>query len=58
LIHQLRTPTLAVPGASVSSSRFRADVRNYGVGADRDIPHLSASFIRKCLDDLRLQKLL
>lgn len=53
LLHQLRRPMPAVPGASVSAVRFRADVRALGVGADKDIPHLSKGFIRKYLEDLR-----
>jgi len=54
LIHQLRQPPSASPGAQVSADRFRVDVRKYEVGAARDIPHLSAPFIRKYLEDLRV----
>jgi fatty acid CoA ligase FadD9 len=58
LIHQLRQPMPATAGASVSAVRFRADVRAQGIGVDKDIPHLSARFIRKYLDDLRYLRLI
>ncbi|HSV47726.1 MAG TPA: carboxylic acid reductase [Ramlibacter sp.] len=53
LIHQLRRPMPAQSGASVSASRFRADVLARGVGAQGDIPHLSRAFIGKVMEDLR-----
>lgn len=53
LLHQLRHPMPAQAGATVSARQFHADVRRFAVGRDRDIPHLSSGFIRKCLDDLR-----
>jgi len=53
LIHQLRHPMPPEAGAHVSAQRFRAEVRRLGVGPDGDIPHLSAAFIGKVLDDLR-----
>jgi len=58
LLHQLRQPLRASPGAGVPSARFRADVRAHGVGTDPDIPHLSAEFIRKYLEDLAILDLL
>jgi len=58
LLHQLRSPMPANPGAHAPSERFRADVRRHGVGADQDIPRLSAPFLRKVLDDLRVLKLI
>jgi len=58
LLHQMRRPMPAAAGASVSASRFRADVRTLGVGADKDIPRLSVAFICKYLDDLRLLRLI
>jgi fatty acid CoA ligase FadD9 len=57
LLHQLRRPMPATAGATVSTVRFQADVRKHGIGATKDIPHLSADFIRKYLDDLRVLKL-
>ena len=52
LLHQLRQPMPRHAGAGVSAARFQADVRRHGIGPDKDIPHLSAEFIRKYLDDL------
>ena len=54
LLHQLRRPMPPHAGALASAERFRADVRAHGIGGDRDIPHLSAAFIRKYLGDLRV----
>jgi fatty acid CoA ligase FadD9 len=51
LLHQLRQPMPRAAGASMSAARFQADVRKYGVGAERDIPHLSAELIGKYLAD-------
>jgi hypothetical protein len=36
----------------IPAARFREAVRQLGVGAHKDIPHLSDSFIRKCLSDI------
>jgi len=58
LLHQLRHPMPARAGATVSAVRFQGDVRKYGAGADKEIPHLSAAFIRKYLDDLRVLQLI
>jgi len=58
LLHQLQRPMPAAAGAHVSATRFREDVRKHGVGADKDIPHLSEAFIRKYLEDLRVVGLL
>lgn len=57
LIHQLQHPMPPRAGAHLSALRFQADVRKHGVGVDKDIPHLSAGFIRKYLDDLRVLRL-
>jgi fatty acid CoA ligase FadD9 len=54
LLHQLRRPMPASAGAAVSTTRFEADVRKHA----REIPHLSAEFIRKYLEDLRVLRLL
>jgi fatty acid CoA ligase FadD9 len=58
LLQQMREPTPATAGTHVSSTAFRADVRKYAVGKDKDIPHLSAEFIGKYLNDLRHLKLI
>jgi hypothetical protein len=43
----------ATAGATVSTARFQADVRKLG----REIPHLSAAFLLKFLEDLRVLRL-
>ncbi|MFF8594430.1 carboxylic acid reductase [Streptomyces sp. NPDC015220] len=53
LLHGFREPERAVPGSVVPSERFRAAVRETGVGAARDVPHLSAALVRKYATDLR-----
>jgi fatty acid CoA ligase FadD9 len=58
LLHQLRHAMEPVPGSHVSAHRFRAAVREAGIGPDRDIPHLSRDLIRKYLDDLKLRGLM
>jgi len=58
LLHQLRQPMPASAGTVVSAARFRADMRTRSTDAGSDIPHLSATFICKCLDDLRHLKLI
>jgi fatty acid CoA ligase FadD9 len=53
LLHQLRRPMPASAGAMASAVQFETDVCKHG----KEIPHLSAAFIRKYLDDLRVLKL-
>lgn len=53
LLHQLRRPMPRTAGAWVSAARFQEGVRRYGVGADQDIPHLSADLIAKYLADFK-----
>jgi fatty acid CoA ligase FadD9 len=50
LLHQWRRPMPASAGALAPSVRFERDVRKHG----KEIPHLSATFIRKYLNDLRV----
>lgn len=52
LLQQLSQPIPAIAGAMASSERFETDVRKFGVGDNQNIPHLSAEFIGKYLDDL------
>ena len=52
LLHQLREPMPAHPGATVSTARVRIDGQRHGVGVGRDIPHLSKAFILQYHDDL------
>jgi fatty acid CoA ligase FadD9 len=54
LLHQLRTPMPATPGAAVSARRFHEAVRELDVGPDKDIPHLSRHLMRKYVDDLKV----
>lgn len=58
LLHQLREPMPASAGAHVASLRFHAAVRSSGVGAERDIPHLSRELIQKYVSDLKTVGLL
>jgi len=58
LLHPWQRPMPAQSGAAVSATHFRADVRRYEVGPEKDIPHLSRQFILKYLEDLRRLKLL
>jgi fatty acid CoA ligase FadD9 len=53
LLHQLRRPMPGSAGALAPATRFESDVRKHG----KEIPHLSAAFIRKYLNDLRVLKL-
>ncbi|MGE0383366.1 MAG: carboxylic acid reductase [Gammaproteobacteria bacterium] len=53
LLHQLREPAPVSDPAAVSAQRFESAVRELGLGEAGVIPHLSAGFIRKYLDDLR-----
>jgi len=54
LIHQTKQPMPARMGLDTPAQRFRDAVRQYGVGPERDIPHLDAPFIRKYLRDLEV----
>jgi fatty acid CoA ligase FadD9 len=50
LLHQLRRPMTPAAGALAPAVHFKGDVRKHG----KEIPHLSAAFIRKYLEDLRV----
>ena len=58
IIHQFYRPMRAESGAIASVRRFQAAVRKYEVGDEKEIPHLTARFIQKYLDDMRLLKLI
>ncbi len=47
-----RHPAEAVRGSAVPATRFRAGVQDAAIGAEHDIPHLSAALIRKYITDL------
>jgi len=53
-----RDPQRPLPGAPAPTEVFRAAVRGAGLGADGDIPHISAELIDKYATDLRHLRLL
>ncbi|MGV4982264.1 carboxylic acid reductase [Streptomyces sp. NRAIS4] len=53
LMHAWREPATPVAGAAVPAERFREAVRAAGIGAQKDIPHLSRPLIEKYVTDLR-----
>ncbi|WP_440557359.1 carboxylic acid reductase [Streptomyces sp. SCPE 10] len=54
LLHAYAEPAEPLPGASVPAERFRAAVRAAGLGADGDIPHVTAALIEKYASDLAM----
>ena len=53
LLHAFQQPDEPVPGSGIPAERFHEAVRAAGIGADEDIPHLSASLIGKYVTDLQ-----
>ncbi|MGW7530464.1 carboxylic acid reductase [Streptomyces sp. NPDC054783] len=53
LLHAYHAPATPVAGSAVPAERFRQAVRNAGIGAQGDIPHLSRPLIEKYLTDLQ-----
>ncbi|MFG3498312.1 carboxylic acid reductase [Streptomyces sp. NPDC047928] len=53
LLHGFARPDEAVPGSTIPSARFRAAVREAGIGPSSDIPTLSPALIGKYATDLR-----
>lgn len=53
LLHGYAQPEEIVQGSAIPSARFRAAVRDAGVGPAGDVPHVSAELIRKYAADLR-----
>jgi fatty acid CoA ligase FadD9 len=53
LLQAFAQPGEPVPGAGISTERFRAAVREAGIGQDKDIPHVSAELIGKYAHDLK-----
>ncbi|WP_084229312.1 non-ribosomal peptide synthetase [Mycobacterium sherrisii] len=51
-------PATPTRGASASTARFRAAVQEAKIGADNDIPHVSAPILEKYVTDLQLLGLL
>ncbi|MCV7199217.1 carboxylic acid reductase [Mycobacterium angelicum] len=54
LLEAYRKPEQPLLGAPAPTEVFRAAVRNAKIGADKDIPHLTAALIDKYVADLRL----
>ena len=54
LLHQMFGHPMPVQtGGTAPALNFHADVRKFHVGEHKDVPHLSAEFIWKYLDDLK-----
>lgn len=53
-----RKPEKPPSGAPAPTDIFRAAVRDAKIGADKDIPHLSADLIDKYVSDLQLLSLI
>ena len=53
LLHAFARPSAVVRGSGIPADRFRAAVQAAKIGSDKDIPHVSASLIRKYPTDLR-----
>lgn len=53
LLASVQEPGEPIPGAGVPAGRFHAAVRDAKIGADKDIPHLSAPLIGKYVTDLQ-----
>jgi fatty acid CoA ligase FadD9 len=58
LLHAFRKPDKPVRGAVAPTDVFHAEVRATKVGAEKDIPHVSAELIDKYVNDLRWLRLL
>ncbi|WP_432847622.1 carboxylic acid reductase [Amycolatopsis sp. CA-161197] len=52
LLHAFSAPAEPVDGAGIPTERFRSAVQDAGIGADKDIPHVTAELIRKYAADL------
>jgi fatty acid CoA ligase FadD9 len=58
LLDAYRRPQTPMNQSFVPVERFRAAVREAGIGADNDIPHISAPIIVKYIANLQLLELL
>ncbi|MFL0181627.1 carboxylic acid reductase [Mycobacterium sp. SMC-15] len=58
LLHNYQKPQPPITGSTAPTDRFRAAVRGTRIGAEKDIPHVSAAIIVKYITDLRLLGLL
>jgi fatty acid CoA ligase FadD9 len=58
LLEAFKPPAPALTGPVLPAESFRDAVRAAQIGADRDIPHMSAELIGKYVSDLRQLQLL
>ena len=58
LLHNYQRPEKPIHGSIASTDRFRAAVQEAKIGADKDIPHVTASIIVMYITDLQLIGLL
>ena len=58
LLHNYQKPGTPLHGSLAPTDRFRAAVQEAKIGADKDIPHVSAPVIVKYITDLQLLGLL
>jgi fatty acid CoA ligase FadD9 len=58
LLHSYERPATPISGTIASTDRFRAAVQKAKVGADKDIPHVTAPIVIKYITDLQLLGLL
>jgi fatty acid CoA ligase FadD9 len=58
LLHDYQQPQKPLRGSAAPTDRFRAAVQDAKIGADKDIPHVTAPMIVKYITDLLLLGLL
>ncbi len=58
LLHNYQEPAEPLRGSVFPTDRFRSAVQEAKIGADKDIPHITAAVIAKYITDLRLLGLL
>ncbi len=58
LLHNYQRPAKPINGSMAPTDRFRSAVQEAKIGADKDIPHVSAPVIVKYITDLQLLDLL
>ncbi|MEV4599194.1 carboxylic acid reductase [Amycolatopsis sp. NPDC049253] len=58
LLHAFSAPADPVDGAGIPTDHFRSAVQDAGIGADKDIPHVTAELIRKYAADLSQLRLI
>jgi fatty acid CoA ligase FadD9 len=58
LLHDYQRPVKPINGSMAPTDRFRSAVQDAKIGADKDIPHVSAPVIVKYITNLQLLDLL